>query len=127
MKSKTVVFALVLVASLLLVGCGSGTSSRTYSNTDRTFKHETEVEVVTLDVPQAAESMKLRLDFRLTEGAASWRLVDPQGTTLWEGTTDGKFEKSRSFEPLTGEWVLQVSVEEASGKYSMRWAAEGGR
>lgn len=127
MKSKSLVFALVLVTLLLLVGCGSGTWSRTYSNTDRTFRHETEVEIAMLDVPQAAESMKLRLDFRLTEGAASWQLVDPEGTTQWEGTTDGKFKKSRDFEPLTGEWVLRVGVEEASGKYSVRWTAKGGR
>jgi hypothetical protein len=69
--------------------------------------------------------MKLRLAFKLSEGAVSWTYVDPAGEVRWQGMLQesGQWQQSREFPVEVGEWVLSISSQEGVGSYDVCWLA----
>ena len=119
-----VILALVLI--VCMPACGSsGTRSSSDSRSRTNFEDRTETRIRILEVRPAMTSNDLRVRVNLTEGSASWTLTDPEGDVRWEEEiiAPARWNESREFEPIVGEWTLKLSLEKATGGYDVHWRA----
>ena len=125
-KLRPLLVALVLIQLAWVQSCGF---SRSHSSSEHharsNFTDETETRLMTLDVRSAMTSVDLRVQVALMDGALTWTLMDPDGDVRWEEevVAPARRNESRAFEPIVGEWTLEVSLEEATGGYDILWQA----
>ena len=68
---------------------------------------------------------RLRLVFEHLEGNMSWTFSDPLGEVRWEGEHGqaALFGETRDFDPVQGEWQLEIDARDGSGSYDHCWMA----
>lgn len=125
MKHKLFTVILAFVLLLTFSACVSRSTTRSISNTTRTLRQTSKTETLTLDVSAVADSVSLEMFFDVDGGTVQWMLTDPDGEVRWEGTAARTVKESRRFDTIAGEWLLDVTAASASGKYSVRWEANG--
>jgi hypothetical protein len=72
------------------------------------------------------EHTRLHLIFENQGGSVSWIFSDPEGEVQWQGsyTQPGKFDETRDFNPVQGEWTLEIDVQDGQGSYDHCWMAK---
>jgi hypothetical protein len=131
MTRSRVLVGLLFLAFLALVQAAcvqsSGTHSKSDSRSRSSFAGESEVRIDTLDVRPAMTRTSLDVRVTLSEGAMTLVLTDPQGDVQWEEeiVAPARYRESIEHELITGEWTLEITVEDATGSYDIEW--EGSR
>ena len=131
----------LVLAGLLLAAC-AGAAPYRESLLAGTPEAENRVEPATFSVPAGATGVYLHVQAQLTAGALGFVLTDPAGEIRWQGritpgealpdtgnATDAArrpgFDEERFFDPATGDWTLVVTLEAATGSYTLTWRAIG--
>jgi hypothetical protein len=127
MKRRAGLGLLLVFLALVQIGCAqsvshSGTNSKSENRSRSDFTAETESRTVTLDVRPAMTSVDLDVQVTLSGGSATLRLADPNGDVRWEEeiVAPASYSESRHFEAVAGEWMLEVSLEDATGGYDIQ-------
>lgn len=119
----------LLFLALVQAACvqSSGTHSKSDSRSRSGFAGESEVRIDTLDVRPAMTRTSLDVRVTLSEGSMTLVLTDPQRDVRWEEeiVAPARYRKSIEHELITGEWTLEITVEDATGSYDIEW--EGSR
>ena len=112
--------------ALVQVACAqsvrhSNTNSESEHRSRSDFTAETGSRTITLDVRPAMTSVELDVQVTLSGGSATLRLADPNGDVRWEEeiVAPASYTESRDFGAITGEWTLEVSLEDATGGYDI--------
>jgi hypothetical protein len=112
----------LLLLPVLLAACTSNqTQVRSTGNAVDLSQRSEHV----LRVPEEARTVRLHIEARVTEGAVTWTLLDPDGAVREEGTAIAghSHEEELRFGPITGEWKLEVGFEGMTGSYDFRLRA----
>jgi hypothetical protein len=81
----------------------------------------TQTKVLKHTLRQPAVGARLTLGLKLTEGEATVRLVDPDGTKRYEKTfRPGKASIEETFRGENGQWQVIVDFRGATGRYSVK-------
>ncbi len=119
----------LVLAGLTIAFClGLGTPvARANAGTDvhesKSLAQTSEIKRIPLDVSAQARSASLRIVLEARRGTISWRLLDPTGMPRDNGTVDGTHGvyETKNLDPESGQWILEIKTEEASGSYDVRW------
>jgi len=85
--------------------------------TEQTKYHEYRF---TLDGSQ--DMVHLRISAEVHRGKIEWDLIDPTGKVRTHiGITEHGSMDSTDMKTIKGEWLLQIKLEDASGKYDIHW------
>ena len=134
-------WAILALSALLLAGCAGAVPYRE-SLLEGTPQAENRVEASTFSVPVDATGVYLHVQALLGEGALGFVLADPAGEIRWQGritpgaaepdtrnATDAAqrrgFDQERFFDPVAGDWRLVLTLESATGSYTVTWRAIG--
>lgn len=114
----------VLVSLVMLINYlpnASGSASR--SRASNTLNETTNVEVFTYDVTDDMVRTALQLGVTLDAGSAAWTFTDPTGAVVWQGAlaTGQRINETRQFDPVVGQWRLELDVQNAVGDYAILW------
>jgi hypothetical protein len=127
MKGRQVLAGVLFLAFLALVQAAcvqsSGTRSKSDSRSRSSFADETEVRIDTLEVRPAMTRASLDVGVTLSEGSMILVLTDPQGDVQWEEeiVAPARYRESVGHELLTGEWTLEITLDDATGSYVIEW------
>jgi hypothetical protein len=123
---------MLLLVSLALMQVACGQSSRrlgTHSTSDHhsrgNFTQETETKVDTLEVKPDMTTIKLDVYAELSSGSIKFLLADPNGEVIWEEEITGpdRYKETHKFDPVVGDWTLDLTLEDATGGYDIQWSA----
>jgi hypothetical protein len=69
------------------------------------------------------KSHTLEIDLEVEAGQISAELTDPNGDVQWSEVFEApaKFDESFTLDLIVGDWTLKITLDEASGNYSVRW------
>ena len=129
MKRGRVLAGLLFLAVLALIqaacaqSCASNTRSRSNSHSRSSFADESEVRVERLDVRPAMVRTNLDVRVTLSEGSMTLVLTDPRGNVQWEEeiVAPARYNESFSHELISGEWTLEMTLQDATGSYDIQW------
>lgn len=139
--TRRMLLALTMSLLTLLAAC-AGIAPYRENLLQGTPQAENRVESSTFDIPAGATGLYLHVQALLGEGALGFVLADPTGEVRWQGritpgqaepdtrnATDAAqrrgFDQERFFDPLVGEWRLVLTLESATGSYTITWRAIG--
>jgi outer membrane biogenesis lipoprotein LolB len=127
---KIVRSILLLTAVFLLTACSASVEwarshGQALNQSSADFADETETRSHTLTVRESMQTIIFDLEATVSQGAVTFRLLNPDGTPLWEQevTPDGQLTTSKRYTPTAGEWTLEVMLLDASGEYELVWRA----
>jgi hypothetical protein len=102
-----------------------GNSSRSTNNSRSKFTAKSEVRTFELDVKPDMTQMTLDLDIKLDSGTIALILTDPQEEVRLEKEFTGSTHLDEVFhyEPIAGTWTLEMTLEDATGSYHVKWKA----
>lgn len=132
MERKQVIWGVLLLVFLVLVQVACGQSSRrlgTHSKSEHQsrgdFTRETETKVDTLEVKPGMTTIKLDVYAKLSSGSMRLLLTDPNGEVRWEEEIAGpdRYKEVQKFDPVVGDWTLELTLEDATGSYDIQWSA----
>lgn len=132
MKRKHVVCGMLLLVFLVLmqVACGQssrrpGTNSKSEHRSRGNFTRETETKVDTLEVKPDMTTIKLDVYAKLSSGSIKFLLTDPDGEVQWEEeiAAPDRYKEVHGFDPVVGDWTLELTLEDATGNYDVQWSA----
>jgi hypothetical protein len=68
-------------------------------------------------------SVNIQAILRIDEGSVVYTLIDPNGEVRWQGeTTSGvQFNQAHGFGGISGEWIFQIELTDATGEYDIYW------
>ena len=120
---------ILLAATLTMAFCMSFgiRGARANGNSDvhesKSFTQASNVQRIALDVCSDARTVSLRITLEARRGSISWRLIDPTGVQRDNGTVDGTrgTYETKNLNPESGQWMLEIKTEDASGSYDVRW------
>jgi len=119
---EDVVVIVAAVAALMTSGC---TQHQTQVRSTGNALDLTETQAHALVVPPDARRLELFVEVESTGGSVSWSLDDPQGVVRVQRTANqGTLESTETFDPLPGEWRLNVTFDELTGSYDFRLRAK---
>jgi hypothetical protein len=76
---------------------------------------------------ESVTSITLRLVIQTTGGSLEYRLVDPNGEVRWHDQVYAvSSHETRQFEPLVGQWRLEMATLQLEGGYDVCWQATRG-
>jgi hypothetical protein len=119
--------SLVLGASLALsAGCASSGHHGESRASRNAVRNETGLLRIPYELPKSAAHLSLVLTLHASEGSFAYSLVDPHGTPLWQGrvTRGQDLSESRAFKAVPGKWVLNLTMEDATGRYDATWKSD---
>jgi hypothetical protein len=78
-----------------------------------------------LEVKPDMTTIKLDVYADLSSGSIKFLLTDPNGVVCWEEEIAGpdRYKETHKFDPVVGDWTLEVALEDATGGYDIRWSA----
>lgn len=114
-----VLLALVMLINYLPTAPGTYGQSRASG----TLNDTTTVEVFTYDVTDRMVRTALQLDVALEAGRVTWTFTDPAGEIVWQGALAEveSINETRQFDPVVGQWRLELDVQGAVGEYAVLW------
>ncbi|UCC76034.1 MAG: hypothetical protein JSW37_11005 [Anaerolineales bacterium] len=85
---------------------------------------DTDTYVYPFQIVESVTSMSLRLVIQTQRGSLEYRLVDPDGQVRWQGQVYAvSSHETRQFEPIVGEWRLEMHPQDLKGGYDVCWQA----
>ncbi len=88
---------------------------------------DTDTHVYPFLMVESVTSMSLRLTIQTQSGSLEYRLVDPSGQVRWQDRVYAmNSHETRQFEPIVGEWRLEMSTLDLKGGYDVCWQATRG-
>jgi hypothetical protein len=118
------IILLIVILVLFLSACsGSRTRSGSHSNSDAGFTHETTTDTIDIEIKPAMRSHTLDFSLEVDTGQISTKLTDPNGDVQWSEVFEApaEFDETFALDLIVGHWSLEITLEEASGSYSVRW------
>jgi hypothetical protein len=89
---------------------------------DESFTDQSKVEEYKFNIDNSTGMVHLKVDAEIHHGRVRWELIDPSGTVRSRvGTTERGSMDTDNIKAIKGEWLLRMTLEEASGKYHVRW------
>jgi hypothetical protein len=97
-----------------------------HSKNSSNFDHRYGLRQHTFAVHSLMTSVNIQVIFRIDEGSAVYSLIDPTGEVHWQGEiiSGEKFNESRGFGAISGEWIFQIELLDATGSYNVYWYGE---
>ena len=130
---RTIAVLLILAAVLLSAGCSQLGTDRSSCDGQYPVRSAAAGSYQVGSSPQKFSYVvdadisvtRLRLVFDHTEGGMSWTFTDPLGEVRWEGEHGqaALFGETRDFDPVQGEWRLEIDARDGSGSYDHCWMA----
>jgi hypothetical protein len=123
-----------LLAGSLLASCGKpGTGQTSCDNgypvrsaANASYHYQSNLERFSYTVSGEMALTRLQLVFEQKEGSVSWSFTDPLGEVQWQGEFGqaGRMDEIREFNPIQGEWQLEIDGSDGSGRYVHCWMAK---
>jgi hypothetical protein len=89
---------------------------------DESFTDQSKVEEYKFNIDNSTGTVHLKVDAEIHHGRVQWELIDPSGTVRSRvGTTEHGSMDTDDIKAIKGEWLLRMTLEEATGKYHVRW------
>lgn len=114
-----VILCLAILCVFTIIGC-----NKTYSVSGQgTFtQNNNAAGTFTYNVTSNISTVKVYIKMKTSKGTLNWSVKDPQGNIRWQQNLDGtkNFNETKTFTPIKGLWVLQVSSQKAEGKYDIK-------
>jgi len=72
------------------------------------------------------KSVNIQVILRIDEGSAQFILIDPTGEVRWQGriSSGDISNESCGFGAVSGEWIFQIELLDATGSYDVYWYGE---
>jgi hypothetical protein len=89
---------------------------------DESFTDQSKVEEYKFNIDNSTGMVHLKVDAEIHHGRVRWELIDPAGTVRSRvGITERGSMDTDDIKAIKGEWLLRMTLEEATGKYHVRW------
>jgi hypothetical protein len=89
---------------------------------DESFTDQSKVEEYKFSIDNSTGVVHLKVDAVIHHGRIRWELIDPAGTVRSRvGTTERGSMDTDDIKAIKGEWLLRMTLEDATGKYHVRW------
>jgi hypothetical protein len=89
---------------------------------DESFTDQSRVDEYKFSIDNSAGIVHLKVDAVIHHGRVRWELIDPSGTVRSRvGTTERGSMDTEDIKAIKGEWLLRMTLEDATGKYHVRW------
>lgn len=121
--AKPVFLAGLFLALALLAGCQREEHSRSASGSHQGISGLTETTTYAFALPEGSDEINLLLDIRSQAGSFAWRVTDPSGQAVWDGSLDagGSIQEKRACGlPGSGSsksrWSMPAEASNSNGK-----------
>lgn len=89
---------------------------------DESFTNETKVVEYHFRLDSSSDMVRLNVSAKVEHGLVRWELVDPTGEVRARvGTTERGSMDTTNIQALRGEWLLRVTLQDATGHYKIHW------
>jgi hypothetical protein len=89
---------------------------------DESFTDQSKVEEYKFNIGNSTGMVHLKVDAEIHRGRVRWELIDPSGAVRSRvGTTERGSMDTDDIKAIKGEWLLRMTLEEATGEYHVRW------
>jgi hypothetical protein len=89
---------------------------------DESFTNETKVVEYRFRLDSSLDMVHLNISAEVEHGRVRWELIDPTGEVRANiGTTERASMNTTDIQAIKGEWLLRVTLQDASGHYKIRW------
>lgn len=121
----SICMSLVLTAA---VGAVTAKVVRSELISEDTLRDATDTKTVRHEFSEKPEAIRFSVDCSWKTGSFAWKLIDPEGTVVAHGRTDGKSRTDidESYPGRAGEWSIEMEYEGARGRYAFRLSADMG-
>ena len=91
-------------------------------NQEERFTNKTNTAEYRLRLENPADTVHLTVSAEVEHGLVRWELIDPTGATRSRvGTTERASMDTTNIQAIKGEWVLRMTLQDATGRYHIRW------
>ena len=91
-------------------------------NQEERFTNKTDSLEYRLRLENPADTVHLTVSAEVEHGLVRWELIDPTGATRSRiGTTERASMDTTNIQVIKGEWVLRMSLQDATGRYHICW------
>jgi hypothetical protein len=89
---------------------------------DESFTNETKVVDHRFRLDGSSDLVHLNISAEVEHGVVRWELIDPSGEVRANiATTERASMDTTNIQAIEGEWVLRVTLQDATGHYKMHW------
>ncbi len=89
---------------------------------DENFTHETKLVEYRFRLDSSSDMVHLNVSAEVEHGLVRWELIDPTGAVRTRiGTTERASLNTTDIQAIKGEWLLRMTLQEATGRYHVRW------
>ena len=86
------------------------------------FANRTNTMEYHLRLENPADMVHLTVSAEVAHGLVRWELIDPTGATRSRvGTTERASMDTTNIQVIKGEWVLRMTLQDATGRYHICW------
>jgi hypothetical protein len=97
-------------------------ASKSELNKDEKFTGQTDVREYRYTINTDNGEVHLNVTAEVKHGLVRWELIDPTGAVRTRvGTTEHASMNTTDMKAIKGEWLLRVTLEDATGKYQVHW------
>lgn len=90
---------------------------------DESFTSETKVVEYRFRLDSSSDMVHLNISAEVEHGLVRWELIDPTGEVRANiGTTERASMDTTNIQAMKGEWLLRVTLQDATGHYKIHWA-----
>ncbi|HEY4880068.1 MAG TPA: hypothetical protein VIH97_13180 [Candidatus Acidoferrales bacterium] len=91
-------------------------------NQEERFTNKTDRLEYRLRLENPADMVHLTVSAEVAHGLVRWELIDPTGATRSRiGTTERASMDTTNIQVIKGEWVLRMTLQDATGRYHICW------
>lgn len=89
---------------------------------DESFTNETDVQEYKFSLDKSSGTVHLNVAAEIQRGRIRWELIDPAGAVRSKvGITEHGSMNTDGIKSIKGEWLLRVTLEDATGNYHLHW------
>jgi hypothetical protein len=90
---------------------------------DESFRGETRAVEYRFRLDSSSDMVHLNVSAEVEHGLVRWELIDPTGEVRANiGTTERAAMDTTNIQAIKGEWLLRVTLQDATGHYKIHWA-----
>ena len=89
---------------------------------DESFTNETKVVEYRFRLDNSSDMVHLNISAGVEHGLVGWELIDATGEVRARiGTTERASMNTSNIQAIKGEWLLRVTLQDATGHYHLSW------
>lgn len=89
---------------------------------DESFTNETKAVEYRFRLDSSSDMLHLNISAEVEHGLVRWELIDPTGEVRASiGTTERASMNTSNIQAIKGEWLLRVTLQDATGRYHLTW------